>query len=299
MAGTFSKSERSASVDRSGRSGGGGAINARRVAFYCNGNVVVILKYMKIRIGIFALFVLMLAPLASGAVQRIRARPVLKADKEYNAILLHVAQYFVLTIPDGKTVDDIDHAIQCTFVIAPDGSLTQLQIENDTEGVSGLFAGAAVRRTETWLRNAVLDGMHVVPPFDMTQIRASRSAKKRTIVFSFGRPGSSANNSFMGFNSNALNANVNQSVQEQMQAAREGKNGGEMPKLGMTRQEAERRYHNGAQAWAGFTDENIRSTMKPSYNPSGTGPLPIINTPPKIPTRNDSIPQIDIAISLQ
>ena len=111
---------------------------------------------MKIRIGIFALFALMLAPLASGAVQRIRARPVLKADKEYNAILLHVAQYFVLTIPDGKTIDDIEHAIQCTFVIAPDGRLTQLEIENDTEGLGGMFAGAAARRTQTWLRDAVL-----------------------------------------------------------------------------------------------------------------------------------------------
>lgn len=257
-------------------------------------------KYMKIRIGIFALFALMLAPLASGAVQRIRARPVLKADKEYNAILLHVAQYFVLTIPDGKTIDDIEHAIQCTFVIAPDGRLTQLEIENDTEGLGGMFAGAAARRTQTWLRDAVLEGMHVVPPFDMSQIRATRSTKKRTIVFSFGRTGSSANNSFMGFNSNAVKANVNQSVEEQMQAAREGKAIGETPKLGMTRQEAERRYRNGEKAWAGFTDENVRSTMKPTYTPPGTGTLPIINTPPRVPVpANDSIPRIDVAISLQ
>ena len=67
-----------------------------------------------------------------------------------------------------------------------------------------------------------------------------------------------------------------------------------------TRQEAERRYRNGEKAWAGFTDENVRSTMKPTYTPPGTGTLPIINTPPRVPVpANDSIPRIDVAISLQ
>ena len=113
------------------------------------------------------------------ALQQIRARPVLKGDKEYNAILLHVAQYFVLTIPDGRTVGDIDAAVRCTFVIAPDGALRQLEIENETDGWTGFFEGKS--RTEMWLRDAVLEGMRRIPAFDMSRIRASKSAKKRTV----------------------------------------------------------------------------------------------------------------------
>ncbi len=256
---------------------------------------------MKIRIGtLLSLLVLLLSPLVSGAVQRIRARPVLKADKEYNAILLHVAQYFVLTIPEGKTVDDIAYAIRCTFVIAPDGALRQLEIENDTDTWTGLFEGAAALRTETWLRNAVLEGMNAIPPFDMNRIRASKSGKKRTVVFSFGRTAGQATRiQSMGFNSDIVNANLNQSLQEQLQAAREGKPLDETPRLGMTRQEAERRYMDGNKAWAGFIDDNIKSTMKPKYDPQRTGQPPVIKTQPKLPTPNDSIPKIDIAISLQ
>lgn len=257
---------------------------------------------MKFRTGTtLLLLALLLQPLTSGAVQRIRARPVLKADKEYNAILLHVAQHFVLTIPDGKTVDDIGYAVRCTFVIDPGGALRQLEIENDMDTWTGLFEGSGAKRTETWLRNAVLDGMNAIPPFDMSQIRATKSAKKRTVVFSFGRTnqGQSTNIPFMGFNSDIVDANLNQSLQEQLQAARDGKPVGEAPRLGMTTHEAERRYLNGNKAWAGFTDDNIKSTMKPKYDPQRNNPLPVIKTQPKLPTPNDSIPKIDIAISLQ
>lgn len=256
---------------------------------------------MKTRIWIACLFATLLWPLSTEAAQRIRARPVLKADKEYNAILLHVAQHFVLTIPDGRTVDDIGYAIRCTFVIAPDGALRELEIENDMDGWTGMFEGSAARRTETWLRNAVLDGMNAVPPFDMSQIRASKSAKKRTVVFSFGRTGAgqSTDIPFMGFNSDIVDANLNRSLQEQLQAAREGKPVGETPRLGMTRQEAERRYLNGNKAWTGFTEDNIKSTMKPKYDPYRNSPPPVIRTQPKPPQPNDSIPKIDIAISLQ
>lgn len=256
---------------------------------------------MKTRIWTALLLCLLLSPLPSGAVQRIRARPILKADKEYNAILLHVAQYFVLTIPDGKTMGDINYAIRCTFVIAPDGALRQLEIENDMDGWTGLFEGSDARRTETWLRNAVLEGMNAVPPFDMSQIRATKSAKKRTVVFSFGKPGSgqATNIPFMGFNTNIIDANLNQSLQEQQQAGREGKQLGESPKFGMTRLEAERRYLNQNKAWGGFTEDNIKSTMKPKYDPYKNNPLPVIKTRPKPPTPNDSIPQIEVAVSLQ
>lgn len=257
---------------------------------------------MKFRTGtILLLLALLLSPLCSGAAQRIRARPVLKADKEYNAILLHVAQYFVLTIPDGKTVDDIGYPVRCTFVIDPDGALRQLEIENDMDGWSGLFEGSGAKRTAMWLHNAVLEGMNSIPPFDMSQIRATKSARKRTVVFSFGRTGQgqSTNIPFMGFNSDIVDANLNQSLQEQLQAARDGKPIGDAPRLGMTTHEAERRYLNGNKAWAGFTDDNIKSTMKPKYDPHRNNPLPVIKTQPKLPTPNDSIPKIDIAISLQ
>lgn len=257
---------------------------------------------MKIRIRTLLFLLVLLLPSGAEAAQRIRARPVLKADKEYNAILLHVAQYFVLTIPDGKTVEDIDYAVRCTFVIAPDGALRQLEIENDTDTWTGLFEGSAARRTETWLRNAVLDGMNAIPPFDMTRIRASKSAKKRTVVFSFGRGGAgqSTNIPFMGFNSNIVDANLNRSLQEQLQAAQDGKPIGETPRFGMTQHEAERRYLNGNKAWMGFTDDNIKSTMKPKYDPYRNSPPPVIKTQPRQPSMpSDSIPKIDIAISLQ
>lgn len=257
----------------------------------------VIAPTMKDRIWSFLLLVLLVSSVPSEASQRLRARPVLKADKEYNAILLHVAQYFVLTIPDDKTMEDIDHAIRCTFVIASDGSLRQLEIENDLDG---FFAQAAALRTKTWLRNAVLDGMAAVPPFDMSQIRASKGNKKRTIVFTFGRAtGRATEIPFMGFNTNVLDANLNRAIQEQLQTAREGKSLDETPTLGMTRHEATRRYLNGEQAWNGFTEENVKSTMKPQFNPHRTTPPPVLQQRPPLPLPNDSIPKIDIAISLQ
>ena len=253
---------------------------------------------MKIRI--FLLFVLLLSPCSSEAVQRVRARPVLKADKEYNAILLHVAQHFVLTIPDGKTMDDIDYAIRCTFVIAPNGALRELEIENDIDGWTGLFDGSAARQTAAWLRNAVLEGMAFVPPFDLSQIRASKGSKKRTVVFSFGRKaGQSTQIPFMGFNTQIVDANLNQSIQEQMESAREGKTPGEAPMFGMTRQEAERRYQQGEKVWTDFTSDNIKSTMKPKYDPHRHSTPPTLKTQPPQPAPNDSIPRIDIAISLQ
>lgn len=255
---------------------------------------------MKNRFVIAFLLSLLLSPLVAGAVQKIRARPVLKADKEYNAILLHVAQYFVLTIPDGKTIGDINSAIRCTFVIAPSGALQQLEIENDVDTWTGLFEGAEARRTETWLRNAVLEGMHRVPPFNMSEIRASKSAKKRTVVFSFGRTGSSTDIPSMGFNSGMVDANLNQALQQQLQDIRDGKetSAEDGPKYGMTTAEAERRYLRQNKAWGDFTDENIKSTMKPKYE-TNQSPLPVIKTQPKLPTPNDTLPKIEVAVSLQ
>lgn len=255
---------------------------------------------MRIRIptAVSFLLLLLLAPLSAGAVQRIRARPVLKADKEYNAILLHVAQYFVLTIPDGRTVGEINAAVRCTFVIAPDGTLQQLEIENDTDEWKGMFEGEAARRTEMWLRDAVLEGMRQIPAFDMSRLRASKSAKKRTVVFSFGRPNSSTHIPSMGFNQESIEANTNQSVAEQKQAIRDGKAVGDQPKFGMTRPEAERRYRGQEHAWAGFTDENIRTSMRPKYDPDRKS-LPVLRPQPKQPPRSDSIPPIDIAVTLQ
>lgn len=256
---------------------------------------------MKNRIRILFLFVLCLWPVGSEAVQRIRAKPVLKADKEYNAILLHVAQYFVLTIPDDRTMADIKHAVRCTFVIAPDGGLKQLGIVNEMDDWRDFFESAAAQRTEAWLRDAVLEGMAGVPPFDMSQIRAAKGNKKRTIVFTFGRSGGQANrNSFMGFNTDVLDANLNRAIAEQLQAAREGKPIEETPKLGMTRHEAMRRYLNGEKAWTGFTDENIKSTMKPLMSPYQTTPPPVLQQPQQpLPVPADSLPLLDIAISLQ
>lgn len=255
---------------------------------------------MKIRIWFPLLLLLMQAPLTAGAVQRVRARPVLKADREYNAILLHVAQYFVLTIPDGKTIADIDHAISCTFVISPDGALRQLEIENELEGMGNVFSGSAARRTETWLRDAVLTGMQGVPPFDMSRIR-SRSDKKRTVVFSFGQTGGGEATRIpsMGFNSNIVDANVNQSVEEQLAAARAGKSLGDAPGLGLTRHESQRRYLAGSEAWEGFTNENIKSTMKPKFDPHRNAPAPVLPQQPQRPLPTDSLPHIDIAITLQ
>lgn len=253
---------------------------------------------MKNRFLTAVLLILLLSPLAAGAVQKIRAKPVLKADKEYNAILLHVAQYFVLTIPDGKTIRDINSAIRCTFVIAPNGALQQLEIENDVDSWTGLFEGAEAKRTETWLRNAVLDGMHRVPPFNMNEIRSSKSAKKRTVVFSFGRTGSSTDIPSMGFNSGMVDANLNQALQQQLQDIRDGKEIGDRPKFGMTNAEADRRYLRQGKAWAGFTDENIKSTMKPRFE-TNQSPLPVIKTQPKLPAPNDTIPKIEVAVSLQ
>lgn len=230
------------------------------------------------------------------AAQQIRARPVLKGDKEYNAILLHVAQYFVLTIPDGRTVGDIDAAVRCTFVISPDGALHQLEIENETDAWSGFFEGKG--RTEMWLRDAVLEGMRRIPAFDMSRIRASKSPKKRTVVFSFGRPGTSTDIPSMGFHQESVDANTNRSIAEQQQAIRDGKAVDEQPSLGMTRSEAERRYRNQTPAWAGFTDENIRSTMRPKYEPDRQS-LPVLRPkPPRLP-RRDSLPPLDIAVTLQ
>lgn len=255
---------------------------------------------MKNRILAAVLLMLLLSPLAAGAVQKIRAKPVLKADKEYNAILLHVAQYFVLTIPDGKTLGDINSAIRCMFVIAPNGALQQLEIENDVDSWTGLFEGAEAKRTETWLRNAVLEGMRGVPPFNMNEIRATKSAKKRTVVFSFGRTGSSTDIPSMGFNSGMVDANLNQALQQQLQDIRDGKEASaeEGPKYGMTRTAAERRYLRQGKAWAGFTDENIKSTMKLKLETTQP-PLPVIKTQPQLPTPNDTIPKIEVAVSLQ
>lgn len=255
---------------------------------------------MKTRIWFTLSLLMLLAPLSVSAVQRIRARPVLKADREYNAILLHVAQYFVLTIPDGKTVDDIDHAISCTFTISPDGALRQLEIENELDGLGNAFRGSLARRTDTWLRDAVLAGMQGVPPFDMSQIR-SRSDKKRTVVFSFGQTGGGEATRIpsMGFNSKIVDANVNQSVEEQLAAARAGKSLGDAPGLGLTRHESQRRYLAGSEAWEGFTDENIKSTMKPKYDPHRNAPAPVLPQRPQRPLPTDSLPHIDIAITLQ
>lgn len=230
------------------------------------------------------------------ALQQIRARPVLKGDKEYNAILLHVAQYFVLTIPDGRTVGDIDAAVRCTFVIAPDGALRQLEIENETDGWTGFFEGKS--RTEMWLRDAVLEGMRRIPAFDMSRIRASKSAKKRTVVFSFGRPGTSTDIPSMGFHQESVDANTRQSISEQQQAIRDGKAVSEQPRYGMTRPEAERRYRNQTPAWAGFTDENIRSTMRPKYEPDRQS-LPVLRPSHPRPPRRDSLPPLEVAVTLQ
>lgn len=65
--------------------------------------------------------------------------------------------------------------------------------------IGGIFESAAAQRTEAWLRDAVLEGMAGVPPFDMSQIRAAKGNKKRTIVFTFGRSGAGESKLFYGF----------------------------------------------------------------------------------------------------
>ncbi len=252
---------------------------------------------MKSRFLILLILIgLHLLSFSARAAQQIRARPVLKGDKEYNAILLHVAQYFVLTIPDGRTVGDIDAAVRCTFVISPDGALRQLEIENETDAWSGFFEGKG--RTEMWLRDAVLEGMRRVPAFDMSRIRSSKSPKKRTVVFSFGRPGTSTDIPSMGFHQESVEANTNRSIAEQQQALREGKAVDEQPSVGMHRAEAERRYRNQTPAWAGFTDENVRSTMRPKYEPDRRS-LPVLRPQPPRSPRRDTLPPLEVAVTLQ
>lgn len=253
---------------------------------------------MKRRLSYMALLlaVLLVLPLSLRAAQQVRAKPVLRGDKEYNAILLHVAQYFVLTIPDGKSVEDISRPVSCSFVIAPNGALQQLEIEN--AGV-GIFEDQAARRTEMWLRTAVLDGMHGIPAFDMSQIRSAKSAKKRTVVFTFGKSygGGPVDVPTMGANTHAMQNNMNRSLQEQLQDIRDGKE--DPPTLGMSRAQAERRYLRQDKSWAGFADENIKSTMKPKYDPYPSG-LPVIKGQPKVPPLpGDSIPRIEVAVTLQ
>lgn len=245
-----------------------------------------------------ALLFLFLSPAFVRAATQIRAKPMLKQDKEYNSILLHVARYFVLTIPDDKTLGDIGYDIRCTFVIAPDGALRQLEIQNDVDEWTGMFDGAAAKRTEMWLRNAVLEGMNRVPAFDLSQLRNNKGNRKRTVVFSFGRGGGgqATNIPFMGFNSGVVDANMDQSLGQQKEDIRSGKADENLPGKGLTAKQADRLYFRQDKAWTGYTDENIKTTIKPKYEPyKHTPPKPIQSSPltPVTP------PQVEIAVSLQ
>lgn len=241
---------------------------------------------------------LLLSSVAGQAATRLRAKPMLRQDKEYNAILIHVAQYFVLTIPDDKTVGDIGNDISCSFVIAPDGSLRQIEIENSVDGWTGLFEGQGARRTEMWLRNAVLEGMQAVPAFHVAELRNPKAAKKRTVVFSFGRGGGgqATNVPFMGFNSDVVDNNLNQAMGEQRQAVQDGTADKKLPKNGLTAKQTDRLYFKQNSQWAGFTDNNIKETMKPKYEPFRQTPPPIIKPQPSTP---QAPPPVEIAISLQ
>lgn len=251
-------------------------------------------------IHILLLFFLLLAPLGASAEKHIRARPILKGDKEINSILIHIASYFVLTLPEDKTADDIEYNVRCTFHISEDGRMQQLEVENDTDGWTRFFDGSISTSVDYWLKSAVLVGMRDVPPFDMTEI-SSRRNRKRVVVFSFGRgQRSSTNINSLGYNADAVRANTQRTVDEIRQELIErAKKGLDSTHTGPLYQDDIDRYYTfQTPKWQDFVQQNTKETSKLPFNPYTNAPQ---MKPPQTPSTGlpTERPPVQLSISLE
>lgn len=251
---------------------------------------------MKNRLSIGMVTVLLfVASVSLRAEDKVRARPVLKNDVEYNIILLHVANYFVLTVPDDRSVDEIKYDINCSFEITRDGSIKNLTIENQVDGWTKAFEGQT--HLSMWIRDAVLLGMAGVPRFDPAQLKNIKPDKKRTVVFSFGQRGggSSTHIPYMGANTNAMQANLDRAIAEQREIfnriGTEDEQPGDREKVKPTYEQLLTKQQP---KWAEFTKENISETIKHSLRPDYRTNQPIIQKTPEIIP-----PRTEVTITLQ
>lgn len=238
---------------------------------------------------------LLFASVCARAEEKVRARPVLKNDVEYNIILLHVANHFVLTVPDDRSVDEIKYDINCSFQINRDGSIKNLVIENDMDGWMKTFEGQS--HMSMWIRDAVLKGMASVPRFDASQLRNIKSDKKRTVVFSFGQRGSgnSTHIPYMGANPNAMQANLDRAIAEQREIlariGTEDEQPGDREKVNPTYEQLLTKQQP---KWTEYTKENISESIRHSLKPDYRTNQPIIQKTPEILP-----PKTEVTITLQ
>ncbi len=236
---------------------------------------------------------------AAMAARQVRANPVLKADKEYNIILLHVAEYFVLTIPDGYTEDQIRYNISCSFTIGTDGSIRGLRIENEVDTWVKTFEGR--ERVDQWLRAAILQGMAAVPRFNRGQLKEIKPNKKRTVVFTFREDaaGHSTRIPFVGPNMPGVNANLNAAAADQLARLRRIGTDAEQPgdREHPVQPDARQLNFNIQPRWNDYVAENIVGTAQEQLRPSLKNVAPSLIEQPQI--KPPERPKTEVVISLQ
>lgn len=236
---------------------------------------------------------------AAYAARQVRASPVLKADKEYNIILLHVAEHFVLTIPDGYSEDQIRYNVSCSFTIAEDGSIRGLRIDNQVD----VWVQTFERKEEVdlWLRAAILQGMAGVPRFTRGQLKEIKSKRKRTVVFTFREQaaGHSAHIPHMGDNQPQVNANLDASVADQLARMRRMGTEAELPgdREHPVQPDDKQLNFNIQSAWERYTAEHSTQSMQEYLRPNlQNTPAPLIEQPLVKP---EDRPRTEVVITLQ
>lgn len=253
----------------------------------------------KIRSIILSLTLVIAATDSLWAARQVRARPILKSDKEYNVILLHVAEHFVLNIPDDHTIDEIRYNISCSFVIGDDGSIRQLEIENDVDSWVKTFEGKP--KVDMWLRESVLRGMAAVPRFNSSQLKNIKSKKKRSVLFTFREDaaGSSTNIPHMGFNEAQTNINMEQEIAAQRERFKRAGTDQELPedKDEPIQPDAKQLHFNQNPKWHAYAEENMTETMKEHMRPTIQTTHPTIIDSPE--DKQPQKPKSEVVISLQ
>lgn len=193
------------------------------------------------------------------AQRQVKVRPVLNKDKESNDILEHIADNFVLTIPQGRTLDSIENDICCTFRIGSEGQLQNFRIINQANAREMVELRAAPS-LDIWIQLAILDGMKFVPPYPP---RLRRNGRLHTIVFSFGlsRPDPTTMRQNLGFNTNGIARQIQDSFDNAQKELIEGNKAAD-------------------KEWRDYTDTNIKESIRPKQE----------QTLPQLPTIDNKNP---------
>lgn len=221
---------------------------------------------------------LLLSLTCSAYAQRmVKVRPILNKDKESNEILAHIADGFVLTVPQGRTLDSIENDILCSFRIGSEGQLQNTRIVNQANARDVVELKSAPT-LDIWLQVAILEGLKVVPPCPR---HLRRNSRLQTIVFSFGksRPNPMAGKN-IGFDANGIAQQINDKFDAAQQEL-------------ITKRQQEQKQ------WFDYTDTNIKETSKPKQSLTlPTAPTLQPNNPLDVPPLPDQ-PQTVISIKLQ